>query len=63
MLFAALTILLCGCGSPGVRAGPSHLRELGSIPLPGVEGRFDHFARDPQIAGCLWRHWEIIRSK
>src|ERR1700752_2391907 len=39
-----LLALLCGITANAKDAGPLHLEK--EIPLPGVEGRIDHFAAD-----------------
>jgi len=45
-------VLTCafGCAARRVAGAdaPAGLREVGSVPLPGVEGRFDHFAVDAE---------------
>jgi YVTN family beta-propeller protein len=50
--FGLTALLVAGCNTSG-QQGPAdvdnrYLKFIGSIPLPGVEGRFDHFAADPK---------------
>ena len=40
------SILGCAARPAGAADATAALREVGSVPLPGVEGRFDHFAVD-----------------
>jgi hypothetical protein len=40
--------LLCCCAAATSNAQPALLKLKQTIPLPGVEGRIDHFAADPQ---------------
>jgi YVTN family beta-propeller protein len=45
----ALALLAVGChGEPPSPNAPSLLQQVQTIPLEGVEGRFDHFALDPK---------------
>src|SRR5258706_2488172 len=50
--FVLAALLVAGCNTGGQPAPADvenrYLKFVGSIPLPGVEGRFDHFAADPK---------------
>src|ERR1051325_6546295 len=45
-LFLLAAALVLGAWRTGLAADSSHLQLLQTIPMPGVKGRFDHFAMD-----------------